>query len=458
MNDQPMPPSVTPPLVTSETLTTTDDMGRINIIKPSAVKRYSGVESKAPWLGYDSREVGWVDGNRLLKPTDVFGTDTQTALYQAMRNNLQTIKTYMDYRKMTMASLSYCLRPANESEEAQLVALLVERYIENQPASPTKGINNLMADIYDKVSTFGHVFYEIQLTKDGNYKLNYIPPHTIEYINLTEDGRYIESITQNTSINYTTIDADKLTWYAQSVAFEGNYWGISDLRPLIQPYTTAEKMWQNYLSQVRFSKSFIIANEKSGEDSTTSDGYINLLDWMTAVANDKEFPLILDRALEVNVLKSDTPVTSYIVEVIKMLNEDIREGLAGSLNSLGISGTGARALGDSFSVSDAEKLSAHIENFIAVVNGQFSPHSRFLQVITESMGYDKSLTPRIEAENNIEVKVENRIEKVIMLIEKGIISPEELGLKNKMKLLEELGLGTNEFREIHKDVLGVSEE
>jgi len=434
--------------VTMETIgASTSSEFLIKAVKESTIREFEAVMAQGIYTGYATKEVGWLDGNKLMKSSDVFGYPYDPGLYYSMRYNHPIIKTLMDFKMNSVASLKYNVKPCDpENIESILAAEAVDFYLNRMPYNP---LNDFIAETYDRVGTFGHAFYEMVLTEDGFYNLVYIPPATIEYITLDTQNYFITSVTQYSGMTQRTIPAWKLVWFGRDATL-GAYYGTSDMRPLVAPFTAAEQIWQSFIGQVRYSKGILYAKEtENAGESTTAESYRNVFSYLTKFYQGKDAPIILDRALELGFLAPDNPASSWIIEIVSYIDQQVRECLFSTLNSLGISGQGARALGESFSVSDAEKFADHVSGFMSMINGQKNPHSNLLEFITETCGYDKRYTPYIEVENTIEVKPEGRIELILKVIEAGILTAEEFGVDNKRALLEDLGFSLTAFNKMY---------
>jgi len=84
---------------------------------------------------------------------------------------------------------------------------------------------------------------------------------------------------------------------------------------------------------------------------------------------------------------------------------------------------------------------AHVDDFLAMVNGNNAPESNLLAVITELLGFSPELhTPKLVVRDNVvELNAMDNIDKLVSLIKEGIVSREDLPEGFSEMVLAELG-------------------
>lgn len=388
-----------------------------------------------------SDEAGWYDANVDLYRKDVTGYPHDLGTFDSMRYNHPVIKAAMDFRMNQVNNMRYDVVPrCDEPDEIETVAAnAVQHVIENMPY---QNLCTLVSFVYDQVSTYGFCFYEwIWDENDLEFSLFHIPPSTIDRIELSEDFRYINCIYQNNGGDYIEIEADRLIWFGKDSTL-GNYFGRSDLRSLLMYFEAQQQAMQHYLRNQENSVGVVYLQQT--DTVPDEESFLEGLQWL----RDVSIPFIAPEQLKPQYLQAQTIDVDSTIKFIEHSNDVIREATLSSLNSLGIGGSGgAYALGKELSVSDAKKFLNHVESFMDIINGNTNFHSCLLEKITTCLGFDKKYTPEICIIDSIKEDRTTQINTLLTLVEKGILSTEEIGSKNKIAIMEDLGFYTDDLKD-----------
>jgi hypothetical protein len=145
--------------------------------------------------------------------------------------------------------------------------------------------------------------------------------------------------------------------------------------------------------------------------------------------------------MELKHLAAANPGNSEFVARMQHFDSQIREAVNASLNSLGISGAGSRALGQEFRIADAKKFSASVKATCQLASGALHPLSNWLATVVQLLGFSPDDAPVIEPDGDIALEVSEKLSDIMAGIDKGII-PLELvkDEKNQRRIVESLGL------------------
>jgi len=398
----------------------------------------SNVDSKSIF-GMDN-DAGWYDSNFELYRRDLTGTPYILGVFDSMRYNHPVIRSSMDFRRNQVSNLRYEIKPrCDDPDDMQEFVSKSVEYVINK--MPYKNINSLVSFVYDNVSTYGFCFFEwIWDEEYQSFDILHIPASTIDKITLTDDYRYINHIRQNYGAGMNIIESDRLIWFGRDSTL-GNYFGRSDLRALLMYFEAQQQAMQNLLQNQR--NAIGIPYLQQTEVVPDENSYLDGLAFLRDLQNGRKPTFIASEQLKPEYLQAGTIDVDATIKFIEHSNDVIREATLSSLNSLGIGGSGgAYALGQELSVSDAKKFVNHVESFIELFNGNTNPHSCLLQTITACLGFDVDLTPEVCIVDTIKEDRSQQITTLISLVEKGILSVDEIGSENKRSILEDLGFST----------------
>lgn len=387
--------------------------------------------------------AGFRDPNRLINPEDLVGTIYDPGIYYEMRQADAIVSSIMDFRRDSVASLSYDIVPRCEEPNLnqQMAAQAVKYYLNN---IPYMGFKQFVSHAYDQVYSYGFALYEMHLPEDGpdagKMCLYHIPSFQVDWFNLDKDTRTrLESVRIDTGDGLKTIDGRKLVWFGD-MEYPGNFWGKSDLRKIMATFSAKKQDLLAYLALRRLQQGVLYFKE-NGEHPNNDASWQVAKNYLVQYFQGKPSPLILNAGMDLNFLNVTIPGVDNYSNTATYFDALIRESLGASLKNLGIGGNGgAYALGKELAITDAEQFTAHVEDFLMMLNGHTAPESNLIEVITELCGFDPSDAPRIIVNDNVQHNIKESIDKLIQLFSAGIISNKDLPEDLVNRMLKELGL------------------
>ena len=396
-------------------------------------------EIRGPFHGI--LDAGFLDSNVQITPRDLYGRPQDPGLYWEMRHSDPIIASIMNFRRDSVGSLDYDLQPAGESTTCELAANSVKYVLENMPYMD---LNSFVAKTYDEVYSYGFCLYEMVVKEDNTFCLHHVPSFMIDWWILDEQRTYLSGVKIDEGDRLIEVDSRKFVWFGDQ-AFEGNYWGISDLRKLVAIFSARKQDIQNYLALRRLQQGVPYFKE-NGDHPNNENSWQVAANWLTQYFQGKPSPLILNAGMDFNYEQISIPGVDNASNMLSYFDALIREALGASLHNLGIGGAGgAYALGKELAISDAQQFQAHVTDFLQMLNGNNAPESNLLAVITELLGFDPAIhTPRIVVRDNvIELNAMDNLDKLVSLVKEGIITHEDLPDDFEVMVLRELGFEYN---------------
>lgn len=387
---------------------------------------------------------GFRDPNRLINPEDLTGDVYDSGIFYEMRQADPIISSIMDFRRDSVGSLDYEIVPRCDEPTLpqQMAAKAVDWYLRN---IPYMGLKEFISHAYDEVFSYGFALYEMHIPEEGpdagKLCLYHIPSFQTDWFNLDKETRTrLESVRIDTGDGLKTIDARKLVWFGD-MQYPGNFWGKSDLRKVMSTFTAKKQDLQSYLALRRLQQGILYFKE-NGEYPNNAASWQVAKSYFTQYFQGKPSPLILNAGMDLEYLNVTIPGVDNYSATASYFDAIIRESLGASLKNLGIGGnSGAYALGKELAISDADQFTAHVEDFLMMLNGANAPESNLLQVITDLCGFDaRTDTPQIIVRNNVEHDISESIEKLVQLFAAGIMEKKDLPEDLVNRLLKELGL------------------
>lgn len=409
----------------------------INILNYNLVvqKNLEDDKVRGPWHGI--LDAGFLDSNVQITPRDLYGRPQAPGLYYEMRYSDPIIASIMNFRRDSVGALDYDLEPADDSTTSEMAANSVKYVLENLPYMD---LNSFVAKTYDEVYSFGFCLYEMVVNDAGRFSLHHIPSFMVDWWILSDNRTYLSGVKIDEGDKLIEVDARKFVWFGDQ-AYEGNYWGISDLRKLVAVFSARKQDLQNYLALRRLQQGVPYFKE-NGEHPNNANSWQVAANWLTSYFQGKPSPLILNAGMDFAYQAISIPGVDNASSMLSYFDAIIREALGSSLHNLGIGGAGgAYALGKELAISDAEQFKTHVDDFLQILNGNNAPESNLLTVITELLGFDPHLhTPKLVVrDNTIAVDITENLDKLVTLVKEGIISREALPEDFDQMVLAELG-------------------
>lgn len=387
---------------------------------------------------------GFRDPNRLINPEDLTGDIYSSGIYYEMRQADPIIASIMDFRRDSVGSLDYEIVPRREDPtlNQQMAAQAVNYYMRH---IPYMGLKEFISHAYDEVFSYGFALYEMHIPEEGPDKgkmcLYHIPSFQVDWFNLDKETRTrLESVRIDTGDGLKTIDARKLVWFGD-MQYPGNFWGKSDLRKIMSTFTAKKQDLQSYLALRRLQQGILYFKE-NGEYPNNAASWAVAKAYFTQYYQGKPSPLILNAGMDLEYLNVTIPGVDNYSATASYFDALMRESLGASLKNLGIGGnSGAYALGKELAISDADQFTAHVDDFLMMINGENAPESNLLQVITELTGFSAYTdTPKIVVHNNVSQDISVSIDKLVQLFQAKIMERKDLPEDLIDRVLTELGL------------------
>ena len=407
-----------------------------------AVARLLAATRKLAGYPAAGRYAGFYEPNVEVSPQDLYGlSPRQLGILFRMRWAHPVIASGMDFAARAIESVEYGLEPADASWRAIAARNAVERAI-----AQTQGLSlpTFVAETWDQTRTYGFAALEVIDAGDGHIRPRVIAPHVIQSWQLGSDYIELEGVSVLSGNGIRTIGADRFAWYGRQVA-PGNYYGISEFRKLLALFAAYETDLKLYLDQQRIARGVVYAQqEESGANQRSVDV---MIDWLAAFHRGEEPPLIAPIGITPKILSVVNPSVGHFREMLGYYDTAFREALMSSLGSLGINGEGARSLGESFRVVDAQRLKASLESFLRVLNGEASQYSTFMRLLTINAGYEPEYTPRIVCSGQIGVDMTQQRTDLVQLVNAKVLTRADIGQEGVAHLVSGLGFEVQEQEE-----------
>ena len=337
------------------------------------------------------RQVGYIDPNPDLGPAELYGyTPTFPGVLYRMRRAHSIIRTYMDERARQLARITFEVRPRVESPSPaqQQAARMVGEVLTGMRHKP---LSVLMSEIDDRIATFGHA--ACQLVGRGDFvEVVWIEPYVIRRWETYDCRRRLRGLTYDSGLGWQTLLDQPVIWFGQ-LAEEGNFWGTPELRGWLALFALYEQEVTCHMDQ-RILEAGIIYTEET-EAGASDTAVTKTAEWQNKLYDGIRAPIHFPNGIKPGTLQSSSPSMDKTVPMLQYLDASAREYMGAMLGSLGISGTGARALGETFELADRERLLSHAEGVAVIASGLTSANVRLIRQIGEWLGIDPDDDPII---------------------------------------------------------------
>lgn len=396
-------------------------------------------ETEIPRPGYAimGPQAGFLDPNPELSPQDLYGlTPKNVGTFFAMRYTHAVICAAMNFRQRAMMSLSYGLEPARDTPQAAAAAIAVADAFERMPGW---SLASWVSRTVDSVATYGFCLYELRSDDGVSIYPFPVAPNLIQQWIPDVTYTRLAGVLFFSGSQQVTAPASRFAWYGNAVQ-PGNFWGMSELRSLLSLYATSEQDIRLYLQQQLMARGFVYAKQTDDAAPVGEATIAQLLEWLSAIPKGSAAPIILPPGVELATITIQNPTIGAFGETQMRNNAQFREALMSSLGSLGISGDGARALGEEFRVADQQRFRAAVETYLAMLNGDTGPESSLLRALTENAGYPPECTPRVVTLDNTGMDAVANVSTLVQLAGSGFVTPPDLSADSKDRLIRGVGL------------------
>ena len=443
-----------------------DDKGFVNINDVNAAlfhKLDEDVQAKGPFTG-GGLDSGWRDSNNQLQPSDLVGRIFNAGILTEMRQSSDVVAPTMNALKANVASLEYEVKPkyGKDSEKCKIAAQGVDYVLRSMPYL---SLEAFISSTWDDIASYGFSLWEMSMPTEGRnafkFSLNRIAPWQVYEWNLNRNRTRLDSVRVDNGDGLVTIDAAKLCWFGNKT-FEGNYWGLPMIRPVVAAYSAYKEDVKHYLSLRRLQKGVLIAQETGAGSNKQSWDAVK--SWLRRYYQGQTLPILLNEGMSLDHLSVDQPGIDNYDNMMTYWDSKIRGALDDSLFNLGADGVGSLALGQEISNEAQRRVVNKIDQFLALINGETDLHSNLLEVITEIIGFDPyKYTPCIKVVDNTEGDTAETAMQLAGLIKDGVLSRADVGEENVYRMIEALGYSADHLREEEERVtlegfLSLSEE
>lgn len=382
-------------------------------------------------------DFGFVDPNCRLTRRELYGDSNDPGAYFAMRHGHDVIRQVAEFRRDLLATRQYRFLPRNDSRQAKVAAETLEVVFEQMPYC---SLPEFVADVGDRIFTYGHSLHEIVVLDSGPYygAITLLPiyPDSIYRFRPNDDYTAFSSVDLWATASMTSIDSFKLAWFGNQVRV-GNVWGMADLRSILMLYQSLEQDMMAYLGERRLQKGILYMQEN--ENGTSSNSWDVATAFFRSFFSGRNSPLLLDKGLDLKHLQASSPAMQHAVAMIAQYDQKIRAALDDHLSTLGVNGVGSLALGKEVAVKDRRQMHNALDQLCQNISGQTSPMSDLFGRILEVLGIDPTLSPLLTVEDSQSEEAEVDVDGLLKMLDAGVLSPEDLA-PHKALLLRRAGI------------------
>ena len=367
---------------------------------------------------------GWTDPIGVsLTPLDLIGLPTSPGIYQRMRQSHATINQIMEARKNFLNSVEFIFTGRHADKLNKYWNRRV-RTINNLPYS----LSSFIADVSDGKSSYGFKVYEYHKDDYSTY-LYPVAPENIMYFEGTDTLTGVMFRSGNGSLQ---LPASNVQLFS-NMTKPGNWWGVADLRSLVDAYLVYESEVKNFLSSRPIEKGIVWASQEQGSTIQASD---ELVEGLGAIQRGQTVSMILDPGYKLNVLQYNNGQDSVnqLQTIINKTDEIFRGALWSSLESLGISSTGSRALGETFAINDQKKFEQYLEAELETLK---------VSQLFADIAYDLAIPiTEIEISTPGLMRSDDRTQydKVLAMLEKGTLQRSDISTEDWTRIMQSIGL------------------
>lgn len=387
---------------------------------------------------------GWQDPNYDLYPVDLIGRLYKPGTYYQMRYSNPTISSIMNSRKNFLKSIEFIF----DGEYADILNDYWINKIKTIDAVPYS-LSDFIADVSDSKSSFGFILYEYHKDKNSTYLYPVNPLQVDSFIGKTElEGVYVNSIN-----SIKALTEDEILLLSNQV-YAGNWWGMSDLRPLVELFLILQSENRNFLQSRPLEKGIVYGKQTDISDVESYDGVLDILE---QYIRGQTVTGVLDTGFDLAILQVNNgqDSTSQLVTISNLVDEKIRTTLWANLETLGISTHGSRALGEEFVISDQKKLEQYIEAELQ----QLKKSKLFVDMSLElgiPLDEIEITTPGLTSSDS-----RLNYDKMWELLKDGIITREDIGQENWKELIASLGANMDFMNDVtveNKEEIKIDDE
>lgn len=267
-------------------------------------------------------------------------------------------------------------------------------------------------EIIQQPARYSHLKWDVELTE--------IAPWSVNRFITDDSGFQLLQVEQVATMRRATIDAWKLVHITRQVT-AGDFNGWARLRA-----AAAVCLWYEAVMKTGLSRSLVDVGVPITKDTVAEapvkDRLDEVHDWAEAWVEGEIGPLHLPYGTDLDMFNPAAAGRDPL-PLLKYLDELKRSVTATTLQSLGTSATGSRALGEQFAIADRARFTAWVNELLDDLNGEGgSGAGDLVGPILEIGGYPKHglRRPRIIADGLGRADLRDHVSEAIDLIKRGM--------------------------------------
>ena len=313
----------------------------------------------------------YVDSNPdLFDPFTLIGSDSYSlGLYYQIRLADIVVQPAMDFLRSRVESFPLeFVEPENPSAAELSCLAFVRRFAAECVVG---GLESVVAGVYDDARSYGSATRErvIHESKASPYgvRLEFfpVPAWSIQrYVTVPGDGAGLEAVVQNKGAR---VPADKLFWFGYKPA-PGAWVGMSALRPFLGVKEIVENLLRGLMERAQNDKGVPVIAETVAESAARGDVQ-TVLQFASDFMDGEATPIYLPYGYSVNMFSPGTSAFTNVQDLLTYFDTLRRSALMQSLENVGVTTGGNRALGQEFRLSDNKRFAASLQGFQRALNG-----------------------------------------------------------------------------------------
>ena len=384
------------------------------------------------------RGRGFIDPNAEFGPGELYGWTPYTlGIYYRMRRTYDTIVGALNERHRQMRRITYEVRPRDpEPTEAQRQAAeLVGSVLTTMQHMP---LSRLVADVDDRCASFGHALGALNTTGD-TLGITWIEPYAIREFLTCAYGRELVGVRYDTGFGYAVVPASQLVWFGR-MAEAGNFWGVAELRGILADFVSYDQELRTHLSERIVQAGTVYLQE--GESGASSAQVEAGVQWLDALLRGERAPASFPHGYTPQVLNAPFGGGGGGTQsMLQFYDTKVREYLGTMLGSLGISGVGARSLGETFEVADRDKFLSHADDVCTVVSGTDNANVQLIRRVGEWLGIDPGDDPVIAVAERPAKSADGQAATFVSLVTSGVYPSDRVTEEQRREIIAgDLGL------------------
>lgn len=388
--------------------------------------------------------AGFFDPNIGVSQQDLSGTINAPGYLAQMRTGHPVISSLMNTRKAFIQSLGFEFSGPGGDRLTEYWKTKV--MTGNNDTTRHYSFSEFLSDMMDSRDTYGFSLHECHMDPTLQNASTYLYPISpllvYRFIESGGQVKNLEAIEFFNNLNYTTLPSSYYVHFALDPQFSNNWWGLSCLRPLVERWLVYKRALATYEEIMPLERGILYAGTVAGEAGTTEEGKLATQEFLLDVLEGKPVTTHLDAATTLNLIQSGSSKSSTdeFLKYSNDFNDQVRALLGANLDSLTLASHGSRALGETISLSDEKKYEAWIEAALADVQG-----SSFFRAICDYLGVDSEEIEIISV-GVTDTESTLNIANIMMLLDKGIITVDQLGEDNIKALVASTGLSVESLK------------